>query len=499
MAAVSRPSRWKPRLPAVVLVVLAIGGIASFLAWRQSAPGVRASVTPAPRLVGRATPLTVTLEAARGNIAQAEVRLVQGGTLAVVHRQAASAGRRVETPVVVEGGAAGLKEGSATLEVWARDDYWRPLRRDATPVLSMPVTIDLTPPSLEVLAATRYLYQGGGGLVAFRVRGGEFAEVRAGPLSYPSFPAGEGGTRIALVALPWDFAPGTPLTVTARDEAGNVASRGVPTEVRTRRFRSDTIQISESFLQAKVPELLPQHPPSKPLIEGFLLVNRELRRQAEDEKRRVARSTADEPLWEGPFVQPRNTKVFSNFAESRSYVYQGRDVDHQVHLGYDLASLKQSAVPAANSGVVAFAGPLTIYGNTVILDHGLGLQTLYGHLSSIGVEVGESVEKGEELGRTGSTGLASGDHLHFEVLIHGISVTPVEWWDAKWIRDHIGKPLAEAGLPAISGAEDQADERPTPAPSRPPRSRRGAHPRTSRGRQEPAGEMDGMGAGRRRS
>jgi murein DD-endopeptidase MepM/ murein hydrolase activator NlpD len=99
--------------------------------------------------------------------------------------------------------------------------------------------------------------------------------------------------------------------------------------------------------------------------------------------------------------------------------------------------------------VVIFAAPLTIYGNTVVLDHGWGLQTLYAHLSSIAVKEGDTVQKGQELGRTGTTGLAVGDHLHFEVLIHGIPVTPLEWWDGRWIRDHIGRPLRDASLPAV--------------------------------------------------
>ena len=170
-------------------------------------------------------------------------------------------------------------------------------------------------------------------------------------------------------------------------------------------------------------------------------------------------------------MQPRNTKVFSNFAETRTYVHSGRQIDTQVHFGYDLASTKQSPVPAANKGVVAFAGPLTIYGNTVVVDHGLGLQTLYAHLSSIGVKVGDAVEKGQEIGRSGATGLAIGDHLHYEVLVHGISVTPLEWWDAKWIRDRIAKPLREAGLPVIAGSE-AGDEAPVPAASPRPTRRR---------------------------
>ena len=446
----SRAKRW---LLVVLLLLLAVVGSMSYLGWRQSVSGVRPLTLP-PRFVGQKTPLTLTLEASRGNVAWVEVRIVQGGTSSVVTKREGPFGWRAEVPVVLEGAALGLREGGATLEVWARDDFWRPLRFDERALASYTVTVDLTPPKVEVLAATQYLSPGGSGLVAFRVTGAAQATVTAGGSLLPSFAFGpaERGARISLIALPYDVAPGAPLTISAVDEAGNTASRGIPSELRPRRFPRDTIELKDAFLQSKVPELLPQHPPGKPLLEGFLLINRDLRRQAEEAKRRIGATTADKPLWEGPFVQPRNTKVFANFAQTRTYVYGGREVDTQVHYGFDLASTRQSPVPAANKGAVVFAGPLTIYGNTVIVDHGLGLQTLYAHLSSIGVKVGDAVEQGQEVGRTGTTGLAVGDHLHFEVLVNGVSVTPLEWWDAKWIRDHIGKPLREAGLPAINGA-----------------------------------------------
>src|SRR2546428_12086495 len=184
-----------------------------------------------------------------------------------------------------------------------------------------------------------------------------------------------------------------------------------------RRFRRDTIEVSDAFLNAKVPERLPQRPADQPLVEGFLTINRDQRKFAEEQKRRVALKTANKPLWEGAFLQPRNTKVFSNFAETRTYRYHGREVDTQVHVGDDLAAVRHGPVPAANGGVVVFAGPLSIYGNTVIVDHGLGLQTLYAHLSTIGVKEGDQVRQEQELGRSGDSGFAMGDHLHFEVLI----------------------------------------------------------------------------------
>src|SRR5436190_17279523 len=452
---VPKRSRVKAWFLVVVVVLLSVVGSVSYLGWRQSVPGVVSPTAP-PRFVGHKTSLVFTLEATRGNVARVEIRVAQTGSSAVVATREGALGQRLDIPVVLESATLGLREGGASLEVWARDDFWRPLRLKERAVASYPVTVDLTPPRIELLGATRYVASGGSGLVAFRVTGASRATVSAGKLAEPSFAWGppERGARVALIALPWDTTRGVPLAITAEDEAGNVASRGIPSELRPRRFPRDTIEIKDTFLQAKVPELLPQRSPSQSLVDGFLVINRDLRRQAEETKRRIGATTADAPLWDGPLVQPRKTKVFANFAERRSYRYRGREIDTQVHYGYDLASTRQSSVPAANRGVVVFAEPLTIYGNAVIVDLRLGLQTLYAHLSSIEVKVGDTVTTGQELGRTGATGLAMGDHLHFEVLIHGVSVTPIEWWDAKWIRDHITQPLREAGLPEIGTREE---------------------------------------------
>jgi murein DD-endopeptidase MepM/ murein hydrolase activator NlpD len=468
-------SRFRFWLLLIGLPVLLVGGAALLLAWRQGVPAVGAELTPALRFIGVRTPLALVLRAHGGQVASAEVRLVQGQARVVLARQDFGGTVEQRLALTVEGGKLGLREGAATLEVFARDTYWRPLRVDDRPVLRVPVTLDLTPPALEVLSATRYLAQGGGGLVVFRARGASQSRLTVGGQPQPAFPVGDGGVMAALIALPWDAPTSAPVAVTVEDEAGNAVTRTLPVEIRPRRFPGGTVELSPAFLARKLPELLPGRGaiPTEAMAEAFLSVNRDQRRTAEDTKRRLASRTQPRPLWSGAFLQPRNTKVFSNFAETRVYRFQGRDLDTGVHLGYDLASVRQAPVPAANAGTVVWAAPLTIYGNTIVVDHGLGLQTLYAHLSALDVKEGDQVERGQVLGRTGSTGLALGDHLHYEVLIHGVSVTPLEWWDARWIRDHIGRPLREAGVPLLEADQPpaEAEERPAAPARRPRRSR----------------------------
>ena len=170
------------------------------------------------------------------------------------------------------------------------------------------------------------------------------------------------------------------------------------------------------------------------MLPAFLKINGDLRRINADEIARIASSgTSPSRLWSGPFVQLGNSQVEASFADHRTYFYKGKEVDQQVHLGFDLAVTSNVAVVAANAGTVLNASWLGIYGNCVIIDHGMGVASLYGHLSSFDVKVGDTVTKGQTIGRSGMTGLAGGDHLHFTMLVSGRMVNPVEWWDPHWI------------------------------------------------------------------
>lgn len=85
-----------------------------------------------------------------------------------------------------------------------------------------------------------------------------------------------------------------------------------------------------------------------------------------------------------------------------------------------------------------------IYGDSIIVDHGLGLGSLYAHMSSATVEVGDELKRGQLIGNTGATGAVFGDHLHFGMLVQGIEVNPNEWLDHEWIKVNLNKTMNDA-------------------------------------------------------
>jgi murein DD-endopeptidase MepM/ murein hydrolase activator NlpD len=254
--------------------------------------------------------------------------------------------------------------------------------------------------------------------------------------------------RVAFFALLYDQPVDTPMHLFARDEAGNAARADFEYRTFPKPARQSTIPLDDKFLDRVVPAILAGTTEIKPegsTIDKFLAINGELRRKNAAKIASFAAQSAPELYWRGVVFHPfTNSAVESAFADRRTYTYQGKEIDHQTHLGFDLASYTTTPIVAANRGKVVFAEELGIYGNCVIIDHGMGVQSLYAHLSQIGVKPGDMVDKDQQIGRSGMTGLAGGDHLHFTMLVNGQMVNPVEWWDAHWIQDRILRKLREA-------------------------------------------------------
>jgi len=341
-----------------------------------------------------------------------------------------------------EPGKHGFADGKAILRLAVWDYSWRGWWQGNQVYIEKNLTIDTQPPRIELISAQHNLSQGGAGLVIYRTSEDcRFSGVHVGDNFFPAH-AGyykDSRIRLAFIGLGYQQGPGTQIWIEAVDEAQNSAKAGVKHYIRKKAFKNDDIRISDQFLNAKIPEFenTISLDSSGSLVDKFLKINRDLRQANYQQISEVAQSTADTKYWEGRFLRMPGAEKQAGFADHRTYKYEGKIIDRQVHLGLDLASVAHAPVPAANSGVVAFSGSLGIYGNTVIIDHGLGLFSMYSHLNRSDVSQGQTVSKGDILGRTGSTGLAGGDHLHFSILVNNTFVNPIEWWDAAWIKNNI--------------------------------------------------------------
>jgi murein DD-endopeptidase MepM/ murein hydrolase activator NlpD len=331
--------------------------------------------------------------------------------------------------------------------------------RKVQSTVSRDVTVRLEKPTISVISTKHYINLGGSEMVVYRAMPADIESgVQVGDLTYPGYPASgakvEGvhiadpAVKIAFIALRWDQDVNTPMHAYAKDEAGNTARADFDHLAFPKPFKKSRIPLDDKFIDRVVPAILETTQEVNPQgsnIEKFLVINGELRQKNAQTIANYAKQSSPEILWGGAVFHPfTNTAVEAAFADQRTYVYDGKEVDRQTHLGFDLARVVNSPVVAANRGKVLHAGPLGIYGNCVILDHGMGVQSLYGHLSSIAVKVGDTVEKEQEMGKSGMTGLAGGDHLHFTMLVNGQMVNPVEWWDQHWIQDRILRKLHEA-------------------------------------------------------
>ena len=420
-----------------------------------TAPGV--TVDPAVAAVGRECTFSLDAVDTGSGLREVRLSLIGQGKTVVLADKAYPGGSwwgggqrsdRIELPLVPA--EHGLKDGEMVLQVEARDNSWRGWGHGNRTVLERKVLIDTRPPVITVLSRTHNINQGGSGLVLYRVSEPcRCSGVQVGETFYPGQAGVSPDAQVlaAFVALSYDQGPGTSLAVIAEDEAGNMAQRGLVHHLRAHRWRQDVLEISGGFLAAKMPELaalVPAPLPESPL-DQFLKINREVRRANSERIRELVRSSDDERHWTGPFIRLPRAANRAMFADHRVYRHQGKEIDRQVHMGIDLASLANSPVPAANNGRVAFCGELGIYGMTVLVDHGLGLFSMYSHLSRIDVHPEQMVGGGDILGLTGTSGLAGGDHLHFSMLVRDTFVNPIEWWDDQWIRHNVTDKIAALG------------------------------------------------------
>jgi murein DD-endopeptidase MepM/ murein hydrolase activator NlpD len=456
-----------------ILVVLIVLGVGAAVVWvnagRASGPVIEIA---GPDVIGQTGEINVAVTTPGAALKRFDVSLTQEGTTTPVFSLTSDNAAELEvdgdraaiTRPAGKKTIAALKQGKAEIAVTAV----RPVLfgfREASSTATRSIEVRLSPPQIAVLSSFHYINHGGSEAVVYRVTPPDAESgVRVGMYEYPGYPAsgagienGDPALRVAFFALLWDQDLKTPINVYARDAIGNEGSGSFDYRVFPKQFRASRIDLDDRFLARVVPPILQNSTELKVddpanLLASYLAINRDLRRMNNATITDLSKQTAPEILWRGPFKQLLNTAVEAGFADQRTYVYGNQEVDRQVHLGFDLASTAGAPVRAANRGRVLHAGWLGIYGNCVILDHGMGLMSLYAHLSSIGVAAGDLVDLDAELGRSGATGLAGGDHLHFTMLLAGNAVTPIDWWSAQWIQDRVTRKLVDAGAPVAAAA-----------------------------------------------
>jgi hypothetical protein len=432
------------KIIALIMLVALIATPISTLFFLSS--HTRLAFAPQPSAIGVSTPVTVHVANPHG-LRRFKAAIEQNGVSTSLTETSKPADRLKfwlaqfpDQDIQFNAGrkeAPNLKEGKARIIVEAQSNDLRA----STDTISTDVNVELRPPSVSADGFQHYINQGGSEMVLLTPSGSwTEAGVRVGKDAYGSFPVvGSATQRLALFAYPWDLPTDTVPIVYARNPAGTEATARFWFKVFPKKFRMRDLAIDDKFLDKVVNQIDPSG--SGDLLTRFLKINGEMRRANNKTLAELRLKTAEKFLWTEPFLQLANSKVESEFADVRSYIYKGKKVDQQVHLGFDLAVTAHTPVVAANDGKVVWAAPLGIYGNCIVVDHGYGLQSIYGHLSAIAVKDGDMVKRGQEMGKSGSTGLAGGDHLHYSMQVGGVEVNPVEWWDQHWIKDHVQNRL----------------------------------------------------------
>ncbi len=348
--------------------------------------------------------------------------------------------------IPVEARKYGMNDGEATIRIQAADQAWWGWNKGNVFYTEKKVIIDTEPPKIQVLTQSHNVERGGSGLVIYRL----FEEdLKSGVMVGDNFFPGHSGMFddkdifAAFFALDHTQGPGTRMWVTAEDLAGNLARRGFHHYIRDHDFTSDVLNISDQFLEFKMPDFNLGEKEARfaaapdPLLEKFLVINTALRKANVKTVLQVPSDTTNQMLWQGKFDRLPGSATRAQFGDRRTYKYKGKEVGKSIHMGIDLASTAHARVGAANSGRVIMADTVGIFGNTIIIDHGFGLASLYSHLSNMVVSSGDMVKKGDTIGNTGLTGLAGGDHLHYSMIVHNVFVNPLEWWDPNWIKNNI--------------------------------------------------------------
>ncbi|MCD6337693.1 MAG: M23 family metallopeptidase [Candidatus Marinimicrobia bacterium] len=431
----------------LIALILLCGGTWFFLVYYE---GEKPAITVSENIdpIGKERTVNITCTDQKSGLKNIAVTITQGENqhiLNTVDFSQKGVKKHVLT-VIIEPENLKLHDGTATFEVLAGDYS---LRKNINSI-TVNVNIDTTPPQIYPVSTSHNINPGGSCITIYRIPG-EVSKsyVYVDDVHFPAYPItlSDKQSYICYFTIPMDAKNnGVKIGIVAEDMAENSSINAIPFHIRNKKFRKDNMLISQEFLNKKIPEFRRMNNSLRKnsLLESFIYINEKVRTDNMKTIKKICSKTKGKQLWHGAFLRMKNAATMGKFGDMRTYYFKGKEISKSIHMGIDLASTKNALIEASNSGIIVFTGYLGIYGNTIIIDHGLGLFSFYAHLGMINVKKGEEVAKGQPIGRSDTSGLAGGDHLHFGIFVGNKFVNPREWWDPHWIKDNVGRKLDEA-------------------------------------------------------
>jgi murein DD-endopeptidase MepM/ murein hydrolase activator NlpD len=418
------------------------------IAWQEAPRGLGAE----PAI------LTIKMQDSGAGLDEVIVRLLQNNKpTELMRRTFGAATVRDETiEVTVNPRELGLREGNAEVQVLAFDkSLWNNGAQ-----LSKIVEINYLKPQITALTPQQNGVLGGSELVFYKVMG-KRPDVQ-GVLSqgsvYPGFPASgwdskfasKGPIYLAFYPLPPSFDESREtMELIARDALGNSAQARFNYRIKHRRWSSFKATFSEESARTMRESLLAyaqrEKVPVKPsgdLASDLKMLLKALSLSDAGFIDTALSEPVAERLWREAFLPPVPSSPNNSAGDQRSVLVGNTEIVRGAATGVRFPVSKRTSVVAGNGGKVVFIGELGLLGNTIIIDHGFGLSTIYGHLSTVKVQRGLSVERGQEIGQTGTSGFAQSEEVYFEMRLHGQPVSPNEWWDQSWVTDHVENKVA---------------------------------------------------------
>lgn len=409
------------------------------------------------------------------------VRTEQKHKVREIYRQSLGGEARANIEVQFPGINSKLDEGPAVIEIRAFDrSFWSNVATER-----VELQVDYHRPKVEVLTSQHNAHQGGSQLIIYKAFDEDLymSGVKVGGNTFYGFPAKkldkdfeDPSIYMSIYAIDLNQDPNNlPIKVFAEDRVGNVTSATFYNKVLKRNTREVPLRLTEETLRSLVADLASQNyttletyyksfgkkleltskrGTTQRSLEEFKLVNEDLRKyddielsaflKKNNENQAISfNGAALERQWNGTFGRPSGTTQ-RMFGDLINFSFQDQSLGKSLQLGDEIRKPPNSEVEAANDGIVVFSDTLGFYGKTVIIDHGLGLVSIYARMGSVSAHEGDRIQKGESIGTGGESGFALFPQVYYEMRMQGISVDPREWWDPTWLDSQIQGKINEA-------------------------------------------------------